>query len=857
MTMTSTLSAKEQSLSKIFSDDYVFTIPSYQRPYSWGIEQARELLEDLLDYMQGDGGKLGEVAPYFLGSIVLIKREAASDTNVVDGQQRLTTLTLLLSAIRANVEDPDVRVGITKCIYEQGSVVFGTEARYRLSLRERDRDFFRKYVQHGEGIENLVALNDSLPDAQERLRENARLYMDVLAKQDQKILVRLVQFIVTRCYLVTVATPDLDSAYRIFGVLNSRGLDLSATDILKAEIIGAIDPAKRDSYTGKWEDLEEDLGRDAFGDLFSHIRMVYRKAKPKSTLLKEFRDHVGPGDSVAFIDDVLEPMAQAFREITDADYSSQKHAESINQQLRWLNRIEFKDWLPPALAFFSRHRNEPEVMLHFFQDLERLAYSMVVRRSGVNERIDRFAALTKAIEGAVNLMDPASPLQLTRVEQYAMYAALSGPLYETYSSRTLAVILLRLDGLVSGGGATYDYDTITVEHVMPQQPRPESCWLEWVPIPEDRLLWVHRLGNLALLTRKKNSAANNYDFDRKKAAYFTKGGVSPFALTTQVLQHSDWTVKVLEEREAQLLEVLQTHWRLQDRQSPRSSAMNAMAAQTVSGDSPLYEIKSQKQNLTASAREVDGDFTVLAGSQARLGWTGQFHGYQALKQQLIDTGSLTPAEGGVLQFSEDVSFSSPSAASAVIFGRPDNGRTSWLVKATGQTYAELEQGLPAGGSLLVDEDDQVGPVNRQEILRNFWAKLIERSLLSTQLFANRNSTSDQWMSLGIGRTGFFLCLSVTQTSSRAECYVRFSGDKDRSTRAFEALRSERLSIEQIFGEVLEWHPLQSRSGSRICLEMQGGWKLPEEQWPQLQDRLIDAIVRLDLALRDYIQKLDV
>src|SRR3546814_4984944 len=84
-----------------------------------------------------------------------------------------------------------------------------------------------------------------------------------------------------------VCSSDLDSAYRIFGVLNSRGLDLSATDILKAEIIGAIEGSRRDAYTTKWEDLEEDLGRDGFGDLFSHIRMVYRKAKPKGTLRSE------------------------------------------------------------------------------------------------------------------------------------------------------------------------------------------------------------------------------------------------------------------------------------------------------------------------------------------------------------------------------------------------------------------------------------------------------------------------------------------------------------------------------------------------------------------------------------------
>lgn len=694
--MTSTLSAKEQPLAKIFSDEYVFTIPGYQRPYAWGTDQAQELLDDLLSYMRAGSAKLDEIAPYFLGSIVLIKREASPDATVVDGQQRLTTLTLLLACIRATVQDDAVRKGITKRIYEQGDVVTATENHYRVSLRERDRQFFRDFVQHEGGIEKLVALNDMLSDSRSRLRANARLFMTSLASLDAVTLVRLVQFIATRCYLVTVATPDLDSAYRIFGVMNSRGLDLSATDILKAEIIGAIEESSRDDYTEKWEQLEEDLGRDGFGDLFSHIRMVYRKAKPKGTLLREFRDHVGPPNPRTFVDEVLEPMAQAFREITDADYASQKHAESVNKAFSWLNRIEFKDWVPPALIYFSLHRNEPEAMLRFFRDLERLAYSMLVCRSGVNERIERFSSLTEAIEQRRDLYSPESPLQLSAREQFETYEALSGPLYETHSARALAVILLRLDELVSGGGATYDHDVITVEHVLPQQPKPDSKWVSWLPSPQERLHWVHRLGNLALLTRKKNSAANNYDFDRKKSAYFAKGGVSPFALTTQVLGHAQWTTAELDARQAQLMEVLEQEWRLEDRESPQATMAKKLALQSAGGQSVEFELLSAKLNLQAVARVLDDSFVVLQGSKAKAAWTGVGHGYKALRQTLVDEGALVPDGAGALVFARDTPFNSPSAASAVIFGRPDNGRTSWMLKGTGLTYADWVDGALSG-----------------------------------------------------------------------------------------------------------------------------------------------------------------
>lgn len=110
------------------------------------------------------------------------------------------------------------------------------------------------------------------------------------------------------------------------------------------------------------------MGRDEFGDLFSHIRMVYRKAKPQGTLLKEFKEHVTPlSNPKVFVDEVLLPMSQAFEAIVDADYASQKHAEQVNDHLRWLGRLEFKDWMPPALAFYIRYDNQPDAMLAFFR----------------------------------------------------------------------------------------------------------------------------------------------------------------------------------------------------------------------------------------------------------------------------------------------------------------------------------------------------------------------------------------------------------------------------------------------------------------------------------------------------------
>lgn len=573
--MPSALVAHEQAISRIFSNDYVFKIPDYQRPYAWTTNQAQDLIDDLIGFMKAASGKVEDMPPYFLGSIVLIKTETSPNADVVDGQQRLTTLTLLLSAIRAK---SGTASDITQLLYEKGSQILGTHDRFRLTLRDRDAEFFQRYVQREGGFEQLLALPAQGSDSRRNLQANAELFSNLLTKMTEAERLNLAQFIVTRCFLVAVATPDLDSAYRIFAVLNSRGLDLSPTDILKAEILGKVEAAQREAYTRKWEDMEEDLGRTSFENLFSHIRMVYRKAKPQGTLLKEFREHVVKDSAPAdIVDNVLTPMAEMFEQLTGSSYASTERAEAVNESLKWLNRLEFNDWLPPALAFAVRYGNKPAAMEEFFIDLERLAYAMLITKFGINARIDRFSRLTKEIEAGEDLRAASSALQLSPEEQYETYLTLSGPIYASLAARARSSVLLRLDALLSGRGAEYDSETVTVEHVLPQNPQGDSDWTRWFPDPQTRAAVVHTLGNLALLTRKKNSSARNFDFERKKTAYFARGGISPFVLTTQVLRNGEWTPTVVADRQQELLAILNSHWRLQGRKQPAGAAAAAEA----------------------------------------------------------------------------------------------------------------------------------------------------------------------------------------------------------------------------------------------------------------------------------------
>jgi hypothetical protein len=150
----------------------------------------------------------------------------------------------------------------------------------------------------------------------------------------------------------------------------------------------------------------------------------------------------------------------------------------------------------------------------------------MIQRADINERIRRYSSLLEWIEHARDLSSPNSPLNLTAEECKAIILRLNGPLY--LETKIRLYVLLRLDTYLSGGEAVYTLPRITVEHILPQNPPKDSQWLGWFPDKEARQNYVHRLGNLALLSGSKNSSAQNYDFDKKKSKYFTgAGGVSP------------------------------------------------------------------------------------------------------------------------------------------------------------------------------------------------------------------------------------------------------------------------------------------------------------------------------------------
>jgi Protein of unknown function (DUF1524) len=259
------------------------------------------------------------------------------------------------------------------------------------------------------------------------------------------------------------------------------------------------------------------LGRERMVALFAHIRMIYERDKPRLALEAGFPKFVPPftEDADAFVSNVLEPLADAWLLLTDTARVQKHFGGQAAKAVRSLDRIDNKDWVPPALLrVWKWGHDESSAIAGFLIALERLAYFLFVTRAGVNDRIGRFSAVMDEFEPRKGKETPTDGLSLSDPEQQQFVRVISGPLYQ--ASRVCKPVMQRLDEALSSGGASYD-ELVSIEHVLPQTVDAGSEWALLFPDEQERSDWTHRLANLVFLTHRINTRASNWDFERLNA----------------------------------------------------------------------------------------------------------------------------------------------------------------------------------------------------------------------------------------------------------------------------------------------------------------------------------------------------
>ena len=355
------LSTTQKTIEQLLTGNRQYQIPDFQRPYVWEEHQAIALINDLLDAWRTNDGD------YFLGSIVLVEQPSGDNVDIIDGQQRLTTLCVLVSLLRHLVgTDAGLHDEIGQLLSIPESRIKGLDERPRLSVRECDRAFFDTFIV-GDNIDSLldVDANALTPPSVRRIHDNARAMLDTLI--DPEALPptetqNFVQYLMLQVSLIEVTTDSYQAAHRIFSVLNTRGVPLAATDIFKANVLAHVAPERRPRYAVMWEDAINSLATDNPDAFFGHLLTLMLRSPAKRALIDCFSEQVltpffAAKSGEQFIDEVLVPNARAYELATLAPLAGHPAATP----LELLRLYDSADWKPAAMYVLGTNRSDEDI----------------------------------------------------------------------------------------------------------------------------------------------------------------------------------------------------------------------------------------------------------------------------------------------------------------------------------------------------------------------------------------------------------------------------------------------------------------------------------------------------------------
>lgn len=582
--MTTEIEAKEVTVAKLFSPDFIFKIPIYQRPLSWEKDNFDQLFEDVQDAL------ISKEKQYFLGSIILQEHE--HDKNrfyIVDGQQRISSLAILMAVIRDSTKNPKLKKNLASYLYQEEDEFKSIPAEMRIMPWQDLKDMFKKYIYEPEGTkkftddfeQKLIKYNDT-QDPKYHLYEAINIFSGKLEEKllDSKLMEEFVKYLLNNVYLVYIKTTSFASAFRLFNVLNTRGLPLNTSDLLKSENIGEIkDESLRLQYANIWREIENKLGREQLENIIAFIRTIKIKEKARLSIYEEYRKLIFEKNILKkgkdFIDHLKDISDIYSDKIIEAEISldASKNNEYKNIVALLRRFIPFFDWIPPLIAFYRKFRSDRH-LLEFVLKLEKKTILEWIAGFSPTERITSLNKIIKLIEvenDPQKVIDrllfykgeeilPGRPSRSidynnkNQLEVLLTERLNDSQFYSIYGGKLAKYILLRIDlnnwELENFPGYP---GTITVEHILPQSPDKES---EWVNIfsEEDREEWTNKLGNLVLLSGIKNSRAQNYNFKKKKDVYF-KDKSTAFKITQNLEKAEKWTMTELQERHEDIIKV--------------------------------------------------------------------------------------------------------------------------------------------------------------------------------------------------------------------------------------------------------------------------------------------------------------
>jgi hypothetical protein len=547
--------------------DRTIVVPAYQRPYSWTDEQIGDLLRDLSDAIRDKD------AEYFLGTIVLTKNNEGAHF-VIDGQQRLATVSIIICAIRnyfARVGDKDRADGIHKDYLARKELRGLTETAH-LRLIAADNIFYEKEILGTSAPSKSLGRTKVTPASHTRLENAVRLateHVEAIVKQTHEpahVLLDWVDYIRDKAKVIAVEVNDEGAAYTIFEVLNDRGLDLTVSDLLKNFVFRVaedhVDEAQ-EHWTTMVAILEASGAEEK--DLRTFIRHVWASQHGltrEKDLYDRIRTTVTSKQRAVDFAKELSDQASIYAALDNpTDEFWKPYGAAVRESIEALDLLKAIQIRPLVLAIL-KHFNEDQVKQALPMLVCWTVRFLIVGRVGSGPLENGYSERAKEVSvGSIKTgkaLHSASTGFLAsddEFEQAFRTARVSAQYLGRYYLRVLEHVAVS-----SGSGELIvnpSEEAVTLEHVMPKTREPH-----WKQITEEQhKAYLKRIGNLALLDKSLNQYAGNLPFSDKKKA-FAKSRVT---LTQEIAKASSWDFRAIDARQEQLAKLAIQAWPLKPR----------------------------------------------------------------------------------------------------------------------------------------------------------------------------------------------------------------------------------------------------------------------------------------------------
>jgi len=531
---------ENKSIEQIFGDrDAFYQMPIYQRPYSWDQERVEQLWYDILEAYKNNADDKTIDQNYFLGSVVVVKK--SENYEVVDGQQRLTTLTILFCTLR------DMKLDLPQENIISNSIKDWVKGKERLKLTTHlnNQALFEESILKGI---NFDSTKKEIAD--NRFLQTAFYFKDLISKAKSETSEDFVQnfgefveYLFNKTTLIRIVCFDEGFAIKLFTVLNDRGLDLSPADIIKAYLLQNLDEGRRNNFTEVWKRIENTckLSGESLQGIFNLYLYFLKSDNPRKSLQEELKEQFKNGNPQTIILDI-ERFANNILEI------NANNGDRDISMLRYLRQtIYWKSILATA----------KQVDYSNFQELKSLItkyYYQSWIANGTSNRIKQTSFnILKKVKNKESI-DEIKNLLLENLDKYDHYLGFLKN-ENAYWTNWHKPLLLSIE--------YYQHDEkdfieisrdLHTEHILPKEWNKEGLnWIEsFSKETADPLL--NSLGNLTLLSGIKNIQASNRNYLDKKEIYngnSGKGfdGKTSFEITKSIIDnYPTWTPESIAKR---------------------------------------------------------------------------------------------------------------------------------------------------------------------------------------------------------------------------------------------------------------------------------------------------------------------